>query len=441
MATNTHTVSAPRSAFRRILCAAAVIVALAAVGCDLDLENPNAPREEEVVSSIDGLFALAIGMQGQFANSIDDYLTTNSLVTDEWGTQSRALISYIALFTGENLDNSFLVVEDPWANSYETIKSANTLLTSVGPLGLSTSLGAQFNALAKLFKAMTLGMLLQQYEQVPVDVSEEGAVPQPRAVVLDTVLALLEGARADLVGVTDEDIAATGGRLLGTGFDFRNTVDAMLARYYLIAGRYEEAIAAAERVNLSVLSVFSFPPPTRNPIENLAFQLRYVGALKSFVDEAESGDQRPAYWVDVSATPLAANPPDSVLLPLRKYSLPEESFPVYLPDEMRLIRAEALTRLGRFAEAAVLVNEVRAQPSSGLDEPVAGLAALPADALDSEVELLAQIARERRYELYEQGLRWEDTRRFGPELTTTPTLLFLPIPQQECINNPARPCG
>ena len=61
-------------------------------------------------------------------------------------------------------------------------------------------------------------------------------------------------------------------------------------------------------------------------------------------------------------------------------------------------------------------------------------------ALDTEAELLAEIARQRRYELYEQGLRWEDTRRFGTALTTVPTIPFLPIPQQECNANPQRIC-
>ncbi|HEX5438380.1 MAG TPA: RagB/SusD family nutrient uptake outer membrane protein [Gemmatimonadaceae bacterium] len=416
---------------------------LAAAGCNLDLENPNSPPQNEVLSTPDGAFALAVGMQAQFANSIDDYVVTNSLITDEWGTRSRALVSYISLFTGQNIDNSYLVIESPWDNSYQTIRSANTLLANVGTLGFGPALTNQFTALAKLYKAMAFGMLIQQYQSVPIDISVAGPALQPRAVVLDTVLALLQSARTDLGQVTDADIAASRSRLLGAGFDFRNTVNAMLARYQLMAGNYAEAIAAADSVDPNVLSVLSYPIPERNPIEDLAFQLAYVGALKSFVDEAQPGDQRPAYWVDVSAAPLASNPPDSVILPLKKYSDPvnPEPFPLYLPDEMLLIKAEALTRLGQNAQAATLVNDVRTQTSSSVDQPVAGLPALPASALDTQDELLAEIAYERRYELFEQGLRWEDTRRFGAALTTTPTLEFLPVPRSECVTNPSHPCG
>lgn len=437
-----HTTSrnARAAVTRRALRTATLGAALALGGCGLDLENPNDPTAEEVVNSAEGLTAVAVGMQGQFSQTVDDYVVTNSLVTDEWGTRSLALIAYVSLLTGDNFDAAYDVVYTPYSRSYQVITSANTLLEGATQVELGTGTTVGTTALARLYKAMTLGMLIQQFERVPINPGE-APEPQPRQVVLDSILANLEQARADLATVTDAELADFRTRVLGgPAFDLRNTVDAMLARYYLVAGRYAEAAAAAERVNLGVLSVLSYPVPTRNPIENLAFQLRYVAALRSFVTEAEPGDQRPAYWVSVAAAALPANPPDTALLPLRKYSLPNEAFPIYLPDEMRLIRAEALARQGQFGPAAALVNEVRTQTAAAIDEPVAGLPALPAEALDTEAELLDQIAYERRYELYMQGLRWEDTRRLGVERTTTPTFTFLPLPQRECETNPAAGC-
>src|SRR5687767_12504814 len=348
-------------------------------GCDLDLENPNAPSSEQVVTSADGVLAVTVGMQAQFAQSIEDYVVPSSLGTDEWGTLTRALISWITLFTGDNFDQSFGTVYSPYANSFQVIRSANTALRGADEVELGTATEAGVRATAKLFKAMALGWLIQIYERVPVDIDAAGgAEPKERAEVLDTVLTLLESARTDLDGVSNADLAAFRSRALGAGFDLRNTIDAMLARYYLMDGQYENAIAAADRVNLSILSVFEYPAPTRNPIENLAFQLQYVGGLQSFVTEAEPGDRRPAYWVDVAAASLPANPSDSSVKPLEKYSTPNEPFPVYLPDEMRLIQAEALTRTGNFAAAAELVNAVRTQTAAGVDEPVAGLPPLPA---------------------------------------------------------------
>lgn len=425
----------------RVRLAGALSLALAATGCQLDLSNPNSPTEEEVLSNVEGVIALAVGMQGQFAGTVDDYATTASLVTDEWGTQSLALLSHIVLFTGEGFDNTYLTVERPWSGSYLTIKSANTLLSGVDDVPLSAGFRSGISGLAKLMKAMAFGSLIMNYEEVPIDISVAGPVPEPRDVVLDTILVLLESARADLEAVPTAELATFRTRVVGSNFDVENTINAMLARYYLMDGQYAEAVTAADRVDLGVLSVFSYPVPGRNPIENLAFQLRYVGGLQSFVDEAEPGDQRPTYWVNAAAAPLAANPPDSVIKPLAQYSDPQDPYPAYLPDEVRLIKAEALARQGQFGPAADLVNAVRMQTSSAVDEPIAGFTSeIPAANLDSEDELLDQIAYERRYELYMQGLRWEDTRRLGTARTTVPTLEFLPIPNQECLANPSSPC-
>lgn len=430
-----------RSVARRTLALLAAVPIAAAGACSLDLENPNSPTGEEL-SNIEGVIALGVGIQQIYAQSIEDYLVPNSLITDEWGTGTRSLISYQSLVTGQSFDPGFGVVEAPWANSYRAIRTANTLLASVEEVGLSPGFVAGLKSTARLFEGMAYGQLYLLYEQAVIDVSISDPPLRPRAEVLDTVVALLEAARADIQGVADADLAGLRSRVLGTQFDLRNTIDAMLARYYLFDQQYQKAIEAADRVNLGILSQLTYPAPTRNPIENLSVQAQYVYPLKSFVDAAQPGDRRPAFWVNTSATPFTGNP-DSTLLPLEEYAEPTESYPVYLPDEMRLIKAEAYTRIGQFAEAAAEINAVRTQSSSPLDEPVAGLPPyLPAQ-LDTEAELIAAIAYERRYELYEQGMRWDDARRFAPTVTIPKWRDFLPVPTQECRTNasvPAEAC-
>ena len=417
--------------------AAAVLVGAA---CDLNLSNPNSPTETSVLNSVDGVLSLATGMQGQYAGSVADFLVTNSLVTDEWGTTNKSLIAYQSLLTGQSFDASYAVVAAPWADAFRTIKSADNVIVHAPQVALSPGVRAGLVSLAELFKAMSLGTIVLQYQEVPIDASRSGAVPQGRDVVLDTVLALLEQARGDWASVTAADSGTLKGRLLGTGFDVRNTIDAMRARYYLVAGRYAQALDAANSVNPDVLSVLVYPSPGRNPVYDLSFLTGYVRALKSVKDQAQSGDRRVSYWIDTTAAPVTGNP-DSLLLPLKKYSGANDPYPVYLPDEMKLIKAEAFTQLGQLDSAAFYVNAVRTQTTSALDEPVAGLPALdPATQLNTPAQLLAAIAYERRYELFEQGLRWEDTRRLGTAITTTPTLSFLPIPTQECDANPAAGC-
>ena len=417
---------------------AALLIAITGA-CELDLQNPNAPTEEEVLNSADGLIAVAVGMQGQFAGMVEDHVLTTALVTDEWGTTVRSLLSYQSLLTGENFDPAFGVVEAPWASTYRVVESANTLLAGA-PSVLDGGLETGVMALARLMKAMALGSALMQYEQIVIDVTAPAPAPQPRATVLDTILALLQGARADLQTVTNADLAVFNTRVLGTGFQLRNTVHAMLARYSLMAGQYQNAITAADSVNLGVISVFRYVTPNQNPISGLAIALQYVAPLRSFVAGAEAGDARTAYWADTAAASTFSGNPDSVLQPLRKYAGQFEDYHVYLPDEMRLIKAEAFTQLAALDSAAFYVNAVRTQASSPVDEPVANLPALLVTDLDTPGELFAEIARQRRYELYMQGLRWEDTRRLGEPITTTPVMPWLPIPRQECLTNPGAGC-
>lgn len=410
--------------------------------CDLDVANPNAPTREEALGDPNGLVSLAIGMQGQYASQVEEFIQAPALVTDEWGTTTSSLLSYRSLFlTGaENeIDAGYAVVEEPWAAGYQVARSADDLIATVPASDLPPGLQSGILATARLFKAMALGTLAQQFQRMPVDPSGTSPDLVSRDSVFSTVLGLLEQARSDL---GNADLALTEQRILGAEFDLPNTIDAMLARYHLFVGNHDQAITAADRVDPSVLSELSYTGTSQNPIENLAFQLSYVNVLNSWAEAAEAGDGRVDYWADTAAAPVQGNPPDSLLIPLERYSDPGATFPVYLPDEMRLIRAEAHTRLGEFADARVEINAVRSQtPAEAVaGEPVADLPEMSASELDTEQELIAQIAYERHYELYNQGLRWEDTRRLGEDVTTTPVADFLPTPAQECDNNPNAGC-
>jgi starch-binding outer membrane protein, SusD/RagB family len=414
----------------------ALVVLLGGCNDILDLPNPNGPTAATAVTSVDGVIALAVGMQDQFAQAQEDFLVPNSLVTDEWGTDRKSLISYQSLFSGQNLDASYGVIRDPYFNTYRVVRTANTVLASAGSVGMGPGLQAGVTSLAKLFKAMALGQAIQLYEKVPVDVAIEGGVLQTRAVVLDTVISLLESARADVANVADADLAGFRTRVVPSTFDLRNTIDAMLARYYLMDGQYQQAITAANRVSLTVVSQLSFPSPTINPIYNLTStaRLNYIGGLRSFATEAEAGDQRPAYWLDL--TTQHTGTPDSLIYTLRRYTLVNDPVPLYLPDEMQLIKAEALARTGDLTQAISLINGVRTQTTGrNTFDPAAGLPALTAVTLNTLDAVLRQIAYERRYELYMQGTRWEDIRRLPQPWVHTITLPYLPLPQGECLTN------
>lgn len=411
--------------------ALATLIGVAA--CDLDLTNPNAPTEGEVLPDTDGLISLAVAMQGQMANSIHQYIRAPALVTDEWSVTGRALAADRSLVTGDP-DFGFLVVSDPYVTTYRVVRSANDLIESAPATIPGVGLRSGILALAHLYKGMALGWAIQHYEEVPIQVSTEGAPLRPRAEVLDTIVANLETAR-ETFARPDLDLSGFNARVLGTGFRVLSTIDAMLARYHLMAGNYQQAIDAADRVPLDQLSVWSFPDPQLNPVYNYHFQLLYTGARQDFVDEAEAGDERPEFWVQTEVAGESPGFDHIPIRPIRQYSTRNAPFPVYLPGEMLLIKAEAYARLTNLAQAVVYINEVRTQCDSPVNEPTACLPAYLPTA-PAQQDVLEQIAYERRYELFMQGLRWEDLRRFAGVVDETPSTAWLPLPRRECETNP-----
>jgi hypothetical protein len=438
------------SGARRALALAALAAAVG--GCSLDLVNPNSPLEGEVLNDPELILTTAVGLQSQFADNVLVFIRAPELVTDQWGTRPLALAADQSLVRG-NPDAAFGVVSDPFAAAYRIARAAQVLTVSAPRVQLSRGNQVGISVLAKLLKAMSIGYLTTQYEELPASYDTVGAVPLPAPQVRDTVIALLESARAELQGVTDAELAPFITRVMtptaGSGIDLRNTVDAMLARYYLFDGRYTEALAAAGRVNRAVVSQVQYPNPGQNPVWQYMSSLRYVGARREFFQEAEAGDARPAFWAIRTPAAGTTGLPDSAF-DFRAYGgARNDPWPLYLPDEMRLIQAEAYARQGNLTEARRLINEVRTEgrdPVSGActtsaTEPRACLPALPVEALDTPAEVFAQILYERRYELFGQGLRWEDLRRLAAFTAERPAINYLPYPQAECDRNPANPCG
>src|SRR5687767_12635610 len=63
-----------------------VLVAIgAATACELDVANPNAATEEDVLSSAFGLRAIAIGMQGRYGNALEEGIFIPGIVSNELG--------------------------------------------------------------------------------------------------------------------------------------------------------------------------------------------------------------------------------------------------------------------------------------------------------------------------------------------------------------------
>src|SRR5436190_20515809 len=115
----------------------AVLWAVGLTACTLDIQNPNQPTQEQVTTSVDGVIALATGLQGRFAQSYGNFAYMAGLVTDEFGSTSAALISISdaeqgAVPSGTGID------ENVFNSIYRTVRTADDLLAG------SVALAAQF---------------------------------------------------------------------------------------------------------------------------------------------------------------------------------------------------------------------------------------------------------------------------------------------------------
>jgi hypothetical protein len=208
----------------------------------------------------------------------------------------------------------------------------------------------------------------------------------------------------------------------------------MIARYALVAGDLPGALAAAQRVNLNVLSEFRFSANDANPVWNMWFNGGNSVRMRPedrWRLAGEAGDQRVPYWVTVAAITGSTVPLDD----FAKYTTRESPFPAYLPDEMRLIQAEVLARQNNLAQALILLNQVRTPCTSALAEPVACLPALTAAQVATQATMLDAILRARQYELFVQGVSWSDLRRFGRQVKYP----YMMVSSSECTRNAKAP--
>lgn len=406
----------------------------ALAGCELDLNDPNNPTEDAAIGTRSGIAQIAVGMQALYGNVLVDPVYVVGLANNEIGAGAATFDSYQRADIGAQLTGDDGPATAVWGSSYDVIRIANVLIENTEAVGFGPRMTSSILALAKLYKAMAFGNLYQVYERAPIVVGPQIEDPAfaTRAEVAAEVIRLLEEARQHVIAnPPPPEFEAD---VLMEGFDLENTIEAMLARYNLMAENYDAALAAAQRVDMDVMSVYPYSTSDSNPLWNLwynsgnAYQMR---AEEAFRDEAEAGDQRIDYWTEEADIEGANAPLDHII----RYQERTATFPFYLPDEMRLIMAEVYARQGNLVAALIQVNAVRTQCSSALPEPVACLPALTLVDVPTQEAMLDEILRQRRYELFLQAVRWSDLRRFGEPVQYE----FMPVPATECDRNDSTP--
>lgn len=406
----------------------ALVLTASIAACELNTTNPNAATQEGVLTTVAGIRALAIGMQGRTGNAMEENITIPGLISGELGntsaTQSttREFQNFPTATANSAIEETNVDLLDLWVKNFAVVKSANDILENIDNVTFAPGTRAGIIALAKLHKAMAFGFLIEAFERIPLQQTPDAQFAD-RAAVYTEILSLLASARADVTGTPPSTEFNT--TILAPNFDLLNTIRAMQARYSLAAGDNAAALTFANEVPPTASSVITYSATDINTLADLFHRSRFFGAISTFRTGAEAGDTRVAKFT--TATAFAALGGASTF-ETNIYLTDPSPIPVFTQDELTLIRAEALARLNQLPQAIAQINIVRA---------AAGLPPRTAAQLPNQAAVLEEIFRQRTYSLFATGLHWADERRFGK--ISLAKVRYLPYPLQVRATNSNTP--
>ena len=419
------------------------VLVLFVSSCELDQTNPNNATDEQVLKTREGIIALSIGIRQNYStNGLSAAMLAPTVTARE--------MKGVATFTntleleagGVALPSANGIILTYWSAMQRQMQMSENLIANAPTVGgIEPGLLSGMMAQAYLFKAIALANLATTFEQANLSSNTTEPVTfVPRAQVFVEAIRLLDLGVSTIT--TTAPSASFTTLVSGTKFDLRNTLYAYQARINLMAGNHAQALVAANLVDLTKASAFTYTTQSPNPLNtiyNVTISYRpreNFGLPAGLFDPA---DRRLAFYFTTPRTVINADPVAS--LAGFATSLTSD-IPVYLPDEIKLIRAEAILRTdGSLATALGLINEVRTQTAGDLFGVNAGLQAY--SGVVSKDALLLEVYRQRCAELYLSGLKWEDTRRFNrpapPTDNSERNRIFYPYPDQERINNKNTP--
>ena len=427
-----------------------VALAIGAVSCETNFEDPNAATEDQVFSSREGIFAAAVGMQQLYSTTGIRWIIETPAITTREGGITTTFQNMIELEDGgTDLPNFNSNVQGLWATMLRVMKIAEDIEANASTIELDAGTQSGLIAHAKLFRALAIGSLSQNYEQVIVLTNNDNnASFVSRMEGFQTAITLLTEAAAQ-IAATSPSAEFTDAITLGN-LDLANTIAAMTARYNLFAGNYDNAIAAATSVDLSSMSIFAYDNQNQNPIwariiQNDApnFKPRdNFGLPSEFVFDPADG-RLAFYLISLDETNQNGLPIEDISGFFNEIT---EPIPVYLPDEMNLIIAEANVRSGS-GSLAVAITALD-QVLTDTDDPFGVNANVSAYSGPNTAEaVLDEIYRNRRAELFLTGMSLEDSRRFGRPEPSGASMdyveernrNFYPYPDVERNSNPNTP--
>jgi hypothetical protein len=417
----------------KILCGLVSVPLLFTTSCTKDYTSASSVPLGVAFSSPQAMAEIAVGLQRTYtlgrASSLYNRVTINGLLTSELVVLNQGNTGEYQLQLGAgNVDGTNTLAAGIWTTSNKIIFDADNLRNGAASLG-DKGYASGIIAYADFFKALALGDLAMFWEKVPTSTGKNVTFAD-RTQGYTTAIAALDEA---ISAVTANAISATFLYNIPPGIDIVNSLHALRARYLIFTGKYPEALAEASIPSQTIKSTFTFTTATLNPIYETGTSTNNVTAVSSVATlglpaglQPDPADQRlPFYATTAYASQMKGFAAASTT-----------PWPVYLPGEMTLIRAEAYARQNDLVNGLAELNKVETkQPASDVYGVGAGL---PPVAGLTQAQLLDEIYKQRCIELFMSGFKLEDMRRFGRP-NTEKKRNFLPYPFLERDNNSNTP--
>ena len=402
--------------------------------CKKDYLNPNAATDVQVFSSPQGLTGVAVGLQRVYTagreSSLYKRVTINGLITKELLVLNQGNTGeYQLQLGGGSVDGTNSLMSALWTSSNKIIYDADKVIEGAKALA-DKNYASGLIGYASLFKALALGDLSMFWEKVPAGTGlNVGFIDRAQGF-------------AKAITTIDEALAAINANAISAGFTANvpagiiipNALHALKARYSLYTGNYAQALTEANASSLTVKSTFNFTTVNLNPLFETATSTNNVTAADNVTLGLPAGLQPDA--ADKRVPFYTTTAYNSKILGFAAAST--TPWPVYLPGEMILIKAEAYARqtspdlVNALIELNKVVTKTPASDVYGVGADLPPLVGLTA------AQILDQIYKHRCIELYMSGLKLEDMRRFArPNAERTRNLL--PYPFLERDNNPNTP--
>ncbi len=410
--------------------------------CEKDFVNPGAATESQVLNSADGLIGLTVGIQKRwtvgrqspvYATVAGSGFSTMELRLINPGNLSENEVS----IGGITLTGSNGIVANIWEECLLVRNEADKVLANASKVP-DAGVRSGLIAYASIFKALANGTLAQFYQQVPLKTGNS-ATFSTREDALKDAVAVLENARTVL---SSTPVSSAYLSKVPKGIDAVNTVNALLARYHNMLGEHDKAIAAADRVDKTSKSSFSYDAVNTNPIAFVSILTHNVYqpadltlGLPAALRPA-AADKRLAFYFQ------NLTPANNDFKAAGFWDNATKSIPVYLPGEVILVKAEALARKNQLTDAVTELNKVLTKaPTADAFGVGAGLTNYAG--ANTQSAILDAIYANRCIELMMSGMRLEDSRRFsrpGPAATGQErNRNWYPYPNSERNNNPNTP--